>query len=93
MRAVAGVKVQVERRLLEDFFRRREAEDAREGLVAVEDLAVQRRAVHAGEIVFEEIAVTLLEGCEMLLLFSRQLVEDSTAAVVAGQRRRARAHL
>ena len=57
---VLRLDVEVPGGLLEDFLARGVSEDAREGLVAVEDPALERRAVDAGEVALEEGAVPLL---------------------------------
>ena len=64
--AVFGVQIEVPGRLLEDLLPRGVAEDPGEGLVAVEDPAVERRAVDAGEVALEERAVALLRQPQRL---------------------------
>src|SRR5262249_30767250 len=65
--AVFALQVHVPRRLLEHLLARRVAEDPRERLVAVEDPAVERRAVDAREVALEEGPVALLGQLQRLL--------------------------
>ena len=63
---VFRLDVEVPGGLLEDFLAGGVSEDAREGLVAVEDPALERRAVHPGEVALEESAVPLLRETQGL---------------------------
>src|SRR5262249_19756351 len=65
--AVLALQVHVPGGLLEHLLARGVAEDAREGLVAVEDPAVERGAVHAREVALEEGAVAFLGEPQRLL--------------------------
>src|SRR5450830_882946 len=64
LRSYSRVRIQLPGVAGADIVARLVAENADESVVAVQQLSVDRRAIHAGEVPFEELPVALLGGAQ-----------------------------